>query len=173
MHGEYFDWLSYIVDLPFYYSLLLHKLYSSEFVWTIPFDAHRADDGIQLRYRFGRENGIPDPEICAKLDTMPCSVLEMIVALAIRCEEHIMGDASIGNRTPLWIHTMLESMGLLGYQNQVFDEREVDTILDIFLNRRYSRIGEGGLFTIPDLEPERDMRTAEIWNQMNWYMKRY
>ena len=173
MLGEYFDWLSSIVNLPVNYSLLLHKLYSTEFFWIIPFDAHRADDGIQLRYRFGRLHDIPDPVICSELDTFPCSVLEMIVALAIRCEEHIMGDAGIGDRTSLWIRTMLKSMGLLGYSNQVFDEREVQVILDNFLNRRYSRTGEGGLFTIPDLDLSHDMRTAEIWYQMNWYMKRY
>lgn len=173
MHGKYFDWLVAIVSLPLDYSFLLRKLYSTEFWWLIPFDAHRADDGIQLRYRFGRENGIPDPQICAELDNFPCSILEMIVALAIRCEEHIMGDENIGNRTSLWIHQMLSTIGLLGYSDNVFDEREVDVILNNFLNRRYERTGEGGLFCIPDLEPDRDMRQTEIWNQMNWYMKRY
>lgn len=166
----YFDWLSGIVNLP-NHSLLLQYLFNTEFTWSIPFDANRADDGIQLRYRFGRQFDISDPVICHDLDLgVPCSVLEMIVALAIRSEEQIMGDENIGDRTQIWITSMLTSLGLMQFNDAWFHPAQVERIIYIFLNRGYSRTGEGGLFTIPDLDPSLDMRTAEIWYQMCWYM---
>lgn len=173
LRGHYFDWLSSIVNLPKYY-ILLSKLFDTEFQWLIPFDANRADDGIQLRYRFGRINDIPDPVIYDELDcNYPCSILEMIVALALRTEEQIMGDESVGDRTPVWIRSMLDSLGLLNYPDSRFDADAVDDIIYIFLNRQYSRTGEGGLFTILNLPPTQDMRTAEIWYQMCWYMNEH
>ena len=172
MIESYFDWLSSFAKLPDHV-LLLRKLYLTDFSWLIPFDENRACDGIQLRYRFGRECGIPDPVICAELDNRPCSVLELIVALAIRIEGQIMGDESIGDRTASWIFAMITNLGLIGYNNHVFDEREVDRILYIFLNRQYSRTGRGGLFEIPNLDPSRDMRNEEIWCQMCWYLNEH
>ena len=172
LRSQYFDWLSGFTHLE-NHSLLLQKLFDTEFWWTIPFDANRADDGINLRYRFGRIFNIPDPIIQAELDTFPCSILEMIVALALRCEEDIMGDERIGDRTSVWIRDMFLSLGIAGYTDMVYDEREVNYILDTFLSRRYSRTGDGGLFSIPNLPYDRDMRTAEIWSQMNWFINRF
>lgn len=172
LHNQYLDWLMGIVQLP-QHSRLLEKLFSTEFVWIIPFDANRADDGIQLRYRFGRECGIPDPVICSELDNGPCSLLEMIVALAIRAEEQIMGDPTIGDRTAMWIHDMLKSLGILAYLDYIYDEQAVDNAIYIFTNRLYTRTGRGGLFEVPDLDPSKDMRTAEIWFQMCWYMNEH
>lgn len=170
--NQYLDWLMTIVQLP-YHSLLLEKLYNTEFVWLIPFDANRADDGIQLRYRFGRENDIPDPVIGSELDNRPCSILEMIVALAIRAEEQIMGDPTIGDRTAIWIHDMLSSLGVIDLTDYDYDEDAVNEAIYIFINRMYTRTGRGGLFEIPNLDPSRDMRTAEIWYQMCWYMNEH
>lgn len=171
MYGQYFDWLSSKLHGSSRYSLLFMKLYSTTFEWFIPFDENRAGDGINLRYRFGRENNIPDPVICAELDNRPCSILEMIVALGLRIEEQIMGDAM--NNTSQWIWDMLTNLGLAEYTNDNYNEREVDRIIYIFLNRKYSRTGKGGLFEIPDLPFDRDMRTAEIWCQMCWYLNEH
>lgn len=173
LRHRYFDWLSSFSGLPNTYTLMLWKLFDTPFEWLVPFDAYRADDGVELRYRFGRECNIPDPVICGELDNVPCSILEVIVALALRCEEQIMGDESIGNRTPMWMQSMLDSLGLLAYPDNHFDPFAVDEIIYIFLNRQYAPTGQGGLFTIPDLEPDRDMRTAEIWAQACWYMNRH
>jgi len=170
--NQYLDWLMAIVQLP-HHSLLLEKLFNTEFVWLIPFDANRADDGIQLRYRFGRENDIPDPVIGSELDNRPCSILEMIVALAIRAEEQIMGDPTIGDRTAIWIHDMLSSLGVIDLSDYDYDEDAVNEAIYIFINRMYTRTGRGGLFEIPNLDPSRDMRTAEIWYQMCWFMNEH
>lgn len=169
---QYIDWLRVIVQLP-YHNILLDKLFNTEFTWTIPFDANRADDGIQLRYRFGRENDIPDPVICSEIDIRPCSILEMIVALAIRAEEQIMGDPMIGDRTAVWIHDMLNNMGVIGYSDDEYDDDMVNEAIYIFINHLYTRDGRGGLFYVPNLNSSRDMRTVEIWYQMCWYMNEH
>ena len=49
-----------------------------------------------------------------------------------------------------------------------YNEREVDRILDIFLNRTYEANGRGGLFTIEDCPY--DLRAVDIWYQMMWYL---
>lgn len=168
IRSQYFDWLSDICDFP-RHKLVLRKLFETEFVWLVPFDEHRAQDGINLRYRFGRIFGIPDPVICAELDSVPCSILEMMVALAIRSEEQIMRDEEVGDRTSLWIHLMLDNLGLIDYSDERYNDIFVSRIIDTFLNRQYSRTGRGGLFEIPFLEPTKDMRSAEIWSQMCWW----
>ena len=92
----------------------------------------------------------------------------MMVALAIRCEEHIMGDQDIGDRTGLWFWGMIENLGLLSMTDTAFNKRRVDEIIDIFLNREYKRNGEGGLFTVKNHRD--DLRTVEIWYQLMWYL---
>lgn len=171
MYGQYFDWLSSHFNDSGRYSLLFMKLYSTPFEWFIPFDENRAGDGINLRYRFGREVGIPDPVICTELDNRPCSVLEMMIALGLRIDEQIMGDSA--NNASQWISDMLTNLGLSQYTNEFYDEPKVERIIDAFLNRKYTRTGKGGLFEIPDLPYDRDMRTVEIWCQMCWYLNEH
>ena len=77
----------------------------------IPMDGNRAEDGIDLRYRFGHEQHYSDAMVASFLDDRPCSVLEMMIALSIRCEEHIMDDPDVGNRTGQWFWSMIASLG--------------------------------------------------------------
>ena len=79
--------------------MLLEHLDNINFTYSIPFDENRFNDGQDLRYRFGYENNIAGYDI----DEMsfrkgPCSILEMMVALAIKCEENFMSDPANGNR---------------------------------------------------------------------------
>ena len=173
IRSQYFNWLLSIVNLP-NHNRVLEKLFQTEFIWYIPFDANRAEDGIYLRYRFGRACGIPDPVICSELDLgVPCSVLEMMVALALRCEEQIMRDEDIGDRTAMWIHAMFDNLGLTRYTDDNYSAAHVDRIIRILIHRLYSRTGKGGLFEIEDLDPSLDMRAVEIWCQANWYMNEH
>lgn len=150
------------------YCKLLSCLYDTEFSYIIPMDGNRAEDGIDLRYRFGDEKGIEDTTISSHLNDRPCSVLEMMAALAIRCEEHIMDDPDIGNRTDKWFWDMIVSLGLGMMDDSHFDMTYVNRVIIKFLDRKYKRNGEGGLFTVKHCI--RDMRTAEIWYQMCWYL---
>lgn len=91
----------------------------------------------------------------------------MMTALAIRCEEHIMDDPDIGNRTGQWFWSMLVNLGLGSMYDAKFNRYRVDRILERLLDREYGRNGKGGLFTVNN---GRDMRTTEIWYQMNYYL---
>ena len=106
--------------------------------------------------------------IAAFLDNQPCSVLEMMIALAIRCEEHIMDDPDVGNRTGQWFWNMIMNLGLGSMTDDQFDKRYAEQVIERFLNREYEQDGEGGLFTVKHCK--HDLRTVEIWYQMCWYL---
>lgn len=174
MNNSYFAWMCQLVSSgkrysknPSYRKLLRH-LHNVDFDYILPMDGNRAEDGASLRYRFGDENGYEDSEVAIFLDCRPCSVLEMMIALAVRCEEHIMDDPDIGDRTGQWFWNMIVNLGLGSMHDENYDEDYVDEVVDIFLNREYERNGEGGLFTVRDTND--DMRSVEIWYQMHWYL---
>lgn len=149
------------------YSELFEYLYSREFYSDIAKDYNRAEDGKELRIRFADEYGISVNKVYGELDGR-CSVLEMMLALAIRCEEQIMWDPELGDRTGLWFHDMLVSMHIDDETDGYFDVDLVKKAVDTMLNRTYRRNGSGGLFTLR--ETNKDMRKAEIWYQLNWYL---
>lgn len=150
------------------YRKLLRYLNSIDFQYTIPRDGNRAEDGVDLRYRFAYEFDYENAMVAEYLDDRPCSVLEMMIALALRCEEHIMDDPDEGDRTGQWFWEMIVNLGLGPMHDDQFDEDFVDSIIERFHDRTYGRNGEGGLFTVE--HPLRDMRGVEIWYQMCWYL---
>ena len=131
-------------------------------------DGNRAEDGVDLRYRFGYEYGFDNSAVADCLDDKDCSVLELMVALAIRCEEHIMDNPDIGDRTGKWFLDMIVNLGLEKMTDDHFDKRYVERILHRVLNREYGRNGDGGLFTVH--HSRIDMRSVEIWYQAMWYL---
>lgn len=171
---EYFDWMLQKVceeeGKKISYHLLLKTLNSIDFVWLYsqPMDENRQIDGEELRYTFGRENNYPDPMTASLLDVRPCSVLEMMVALAIKCEERFAFNPDIGNRTSVWFWEMIESLGLSEMTDENFDFSYVNKKITDFLNHSYSPNGKGSLFTIK--HPPKDMRDVDIWYQMCYYL---
>ena len=171
INNEYFEWMYDLVcgnrfndDIS--YRKLLARLHEIEFTYSIRRDSGRASDGIDLRYRFPYEQfGIDD--IGRYIDD-PCSVLEMILALAIRCEETIMDDPAYGDRTGQWFWRMIKNLGLGSMEDSKFDPKYVNEIIDRFLRRKYAPDGRGGLFTIRNCKD--DLRKVEIWFQMCWYL---
>ena len=172
LSSRYFEWLCGIVFDRRYlgersYSKLLFLLHSVDFEVVIGMDQNRAEDGIDLRYRFGDECGYIQPMIASLLDVVPCSVLEMTVALSFQCE-NIMNDPEKGNRLSKWFWMMIDSLGLASMDDSNFDEGFARFVIFRFLTREYSSNGEGGLFVINNCEC--DLRRVEIWHQMCWYL---
>lgn len=167
----YFDWIYRnmcgIQNRNVSYKKLLSYLFNANFDYILPMDANRLEDGIDLRYRFGRDTGVPDYVIAAMDDTQ-CSILEMMVALAFRCEEHIMNDPDMGDRVAQWFWNMIMSLGLSSMTDKNYDQRLVDSVLYRFINREYEPSGKGGLFTIES--GKYDMRNVDIWYQMMFYL---
>lgn len=156
----YFEYLvGYITNqnTRYTYSKLLRYLYDKTFIWTIHLDKNRAADGLSIRARYF------DDDILRK----PCSILEMMIGLADRMENHILWDPTKGDRTSQWFWTMISSMGLSKYRDDAYDEMAVDDIVTGMLMRDYDEYGHGALFTVND--PPEDMRTTEIWYQMYWW----
>ena len=170
LNDAYFEWMYQLVSdrRRAGYRRLLSYLHAVDFEYTIPLDGNRAEDGIELRYRFGHAFDYDAPMIASYLDDRPCSVLEMMVALAIRCEEHIMYDSEIGDRTGQWFWDMIDNLGLYSMTDSQFDLDYVEYVIERFHDHGYGRNGEGGLFTVQN--PRKDLRTVEIWYQMNWYL---
>lgn len=168
--NKYLDWMIDIVYQERYpdqisFKKLLICLNNIEFRYSIPRDSNRAQDGLGLRYRFALSK---DDRYLSNYLLGPCSVLEMILALAIRCEENIMDDPSKGNRTGQWFWGMIVNLGLGSMTDDRFDESFVHYTITRFLNREYAPDGRGGLFTINNCKY--DLREVEIWYQLNWYL---
>lgn len=173
LREEYFKWLcNFVFDerhvaRGLSYSKMFSYLFDTPFTYIMPMDGNRAADGIDLRYRFGRENDIPDAVIASYLDYCDCSVLEMMVALALRMETQIMDNPDVGNRVGQWFWDMIVSLDI-NMPDSRFDYERADAVIERFLNREYKTNGEGGLFTIKNTE--KDMRNTDIWYQMCYYI---
>ena len=171
IENDYFEWLCSLVctaHMKERYRRLLGYLHSREFTWTIPNDRNRAIDGMDLRKRFCDESERDYTRVGLYLNS-PCSVLEMMVALAFRCENSIMEDPDAGDRTGQWFWNMVTNIGLKEMTDDHYTGNVVSNAVDILLNRKYDRNGSnGGLFTLH--RPRRDLRRVEIWYQMCWYI---
>lgn len=166
---EYFEWLyGLVMNGNRAYRHVLAALNEREFVYLLEMDQNRADDGMDLRYRFGYERGYLAERISEELDTRPCSVLEMMAGLAARCEEHIMNDPAMGDRTHQWFWVMVCSLGLNMTTDARYDGYAVQQAIDKLLRREYEPDGRGGLFTVEN--SPYDLRNMEIWYQMMSYL---
>ena len=153
------------------YEYLLNALNSSMFYFSIPMDENRMQDGIDLRYRFAFENGYSNDEVTRALNhNRSCSILEMMVALALKGNDRILYDYETGNKADYIFKIMLDSLQVLNMTNDNFDSGYIDYRIDCLLNREYEYNGNGGLFTVEN--PRKDMRLVDIWYQMNWYLQR-
>lgn len=169
INSDYFEWMYDLMCEERFagsisYRQLFTFLHDTEFVYFIPYDENRAVDGITLRYHFCRIHDCEDMEYCL---SGPCSVLEMMIALAIRCEES-MDNPAKGDRTSQWFWAMITNLGLGSMSDGNFNEHMVNDIITCLLDREYEPDGRGGLFRVRGWD--RDMRTAEIWHQLLAYM---
>lgn len=172
IQNEYFEWMYGIVcgerfSSCISYRKLLARLHNTEFIYILQRDENRAEDGIDLRYRFEYDNQEKIHDVKRYLDG-PCSVLEMMIALAIRCEESIMDNPNLGNRTGQWFWGMIANLGLGDMVDDKFDRVYVDMVISRLLNREYEPNGKGGLFTVRNRK--KDLRTVEIWCQLQWFL---
>ena len=168
----YFEWLKeFVYDETLFtvgYDRLFKKLFETEFRY-LPMDKNRALDGVYLRYRYTDSEYINDIEAEKEFDIFPCSVLEVLIALALRCEEDIMGNDMYGNRTGQWFWEMLDNIGLVRYNDTEYDENAVDICIERFLDRDYGEHGEYCAFKL-DLDNYEELRRMELWYQMQQHI---
>jgi len=158
----YFQWLRDRVHTPATSSKtwegLLAQLHAKEFVWTVPNDDNRLHDAADLRKEFSHEYDLDVSELYLEV---PLSVLEIIVALSVRIEFQVDGNAH------KWAWTLIENLGLADFVDPVSPRMSelIDDKLENFIWRNYSPSGEGGLF--PLKYPRTDQRKVELWYQMH------
>lgn len=170
LEDRYLDWLrQQAMGQDRSYDSLLKFLYFKPFVYTIRMDENRAEDGVELRYLFGSRNGISFEDISTGLDSgRDCSMLEMMVGLALRCESQIMIDMEEGEQPERWFSIMIQNLGLGSQTNDRFDPDQAEYIVDRFLAHQYSYNGDGSLFSV--CKPRHDMRKTDLWYQAMWYL---
>ena len=167
---EYFEWLTYVVNIGKDHTELARMLHNREFYSIWSNDQNRVEDGKMLRNIF-RDETLYNNYEC--LERPNCSVLEMLIALAIRMES-ILEDPAEGDRTISWFWLFLDNLGLSKYTNYNIKYgagnpvTEINDILDDLIERRYKRSGEGGLFPLKNAK--KDQRKVEIWYQLSSYL---
>lgn len=175
----YFQWLCSLVDgnnrPDKSYSRLLKILSVKEFYWSVANDDNRIEDAKKLQEIFQSSDGdyvYMDTYVYRDSSDISCSVLEMLIALAHRMED-ILSDSEFGDRTDKWFWELVFNLGLERFSDDaVFDSRaesRIDEILDIMIDRRYNRNGNGSLF--PLRRGIRDSRKVEIWYQLMAYLE--
>jgi hypothetical protein len=139
---------------------LFRQMHSIEFVWLVPNDDNRVEDGRALRQEWAEEAGIlPDRSWWSR----GCSFLEMLIALCRR----IAFEAD--SRADPWFWHILSNLGLLECTDRSnYDQVEVDERIHTVIQRTYDRNGHGGLF--PMRHAHKDQRRVELWYQMNAYL---
>lgn len=166
---QYFKWLYHQVSslrlknpARTYWSLL-RQLFTKEYVWLVPNDDNRVEDGRDLRNEFIIEYNLDtDPEWMS----IGCSVLEMLIGLSRRLAFEAEGESRD------WFWEMIENLDLVKYSDLYFKQenniRDVDGVLESLIWRTYSYDGKGGLF--PLQHPRHDQREVELWYQLSAYL---
>lgn len=169
--NAYYSWLCDLVDVTRptrSYDILTRKLHDTRFYWSVPNDDNRAFEARNLREAFCEENNVE--YIFEYFDT-GCSILELLVALAYRCES-IMVDQYGDMPMRKWYWDMLGNVGLSKFTDEVWNDIDgdfnVDQVLIRINDRTYKRNGQGGLF--PLNHAKKDQRSVELWYQMNAYL---
>jgi len=170
--NHYYLWLCKKVDIAHYreYSKLLRYLRSKQFYYSVPNDANRAEDGKHLRREYLSSGKFLSTDA---FDDEPCSVLEMIIALAERLSRDIMPD--YGYPTSYWFWQMIANLGLDFYTNDAFNVEEIDEIVKNWLDRSYQKILKSGKILVKSGKIDRKfVEKTEIWYQMmTWLDENY
>lgn len=155
---------------------VIRKLHQKDFYVIVPNDDNRYIDGTSLRRDFFDEFQYP-MELYDLAFDFPCTVLEMLVAFAMRIDSDIMWDPDIGDQSAFWFWKMLENAGLnlKTYSDENFNADgmlALSKMIDRVLTRRYDRNGNGSFFPIKN--PKRNYAKTELWHQMQlWIAENY
>lgn len=163
----YFNWLVNAVvtkEEREQYSMVLMRLFEYEFISYSEYDDNLKENCLLLRDEYCNFSKTAEKlcEIYGDLDFYP-TILEVMVYLASRIETTIMSNSDYGDRTSLWFWMMMESLGLIKYDNLHYDESKISQKLENFVERQYEKDGYGGLFTVENRRT--DARQTDIWTQ--------
>lgn len=129
-------------------------MFEMEFVFLIPNDDNRIQDGIDLREEF-HPGWVPG---------YPVSILEVLIALSRRLAFAAEGSA------PGWAWQLMRNLELDKMYDPLGRRRSIRAreILEGLVWRNYRPDGQGGFF--PLAFAEEDQTKVEIWDQMGAYV---
>jgi hypothetical protein len=166
LDDRYFRWLyGLVADVkirkgPYTHWNLLRQLFSIEFVWFVPNDDNRAEDGRELRAEWASS---VDAHVDPHWASLGCSFLEMLIGLSRRLDFQTEHDVVF------WFWHLIGNLGFLGHNDRSnFCEEDVEDRVSVVIWRTYDRDGNGGLFPLRCVR--KDQRRVEIWSQMNEYL---
>lgn len=154
------------------YSKLAYKLFNTNVIFEpyVPNDDNRLNDGIELRSDFCYENKINSNKFLFLGD---CNALELIIALARRCDDQTNIDAR--DHTDKWFYILINNLKLTEFNDDLYElsggDKKIDSILNKLFGRSYKANGVGGFF--PLTNAKRDQRKIEIWYQMLDYLNEF
>jgi hypothetical protein len=155
IRNRYFQWLTEFIGTRTSKELLRHLFYK-EYKSVLPNDDNRCLDGTRLRDLFEQELNI----LVNPISNDPCSFLEMLIGLAKRMSEDVVGDDDVR----LWFWRMVKNAGYLESPESLWG-----AISKGVIERKYKSNGQGGLF--PLKHPHQDQTKVEIWYQMMGYLE--
>lgn len=141
------------------YFKLFGCLLNIEFSSGHPNDSRREGEGLILREDFEYETGLYLEGLCPR-----CSFLEMLVALAYRCERQLMRSSYYGDRTSKWFFDMIKSLGLIDCTGPKWSSSTasyIDTVCKEMMNRKRC------LF---EYKGSKKNINEEIWRQLCSYI---
>jgi hypothetical protein len=156
---DYFVWLVSQIATPprKTYNELFSRMFDLEFVWTVPNDNNRLQDGLDLRSEFldGARG---------RLTLEGCSILEVLVALSRRVAFIAGGDEAA------WAWRLVKNLRLNKASDPLTPIRaqRVEQALEALVWRTYQPSGRGGFF--PLNHAIEDQTKVEIWYQMQAYV---
>lgn len=140
---------------------LLHQLYNTPFLWVLPKDSNRCEDGRGLRHSIFEDLG----PVFNALDEDDVNVLEVLAALAQRMSFQ-WDELSVHDCFVIFLDNLTLTDFLLRWEGAA--SFAVDDILNDWMSRNIDYNGERGLFPLE--RPESDQRRIEIWYQMSAYL---
>lgn len=152
------------------YNALIHTLVKIPFTYIHPMDENRLVDGLSLRKEYEH---VTEADLSLEPNYLEqVSVFEVIAALAIRCENAIMRDVTIGDRTKVWFFEMLQNLDILKWDFEHLQYEYTDDIcqkVNRWMKREIEKDGTGGLF--PLKHPHTNQKNEQLWNQMMAYCR--
>jgi hypothetical protein len=152
------------------YQGVLRVLFEIPFYSTFPLDDNRTGDA-QVYREYARyevdtgKHAIPKEWLDAWEQSTP-SVLEVLIGIAERWSQ------SFEQPIPYYFNHLFRNMGFHQYRGgslRPSEEEAVRWTVDNWLNRQIERNGDGSPFPIKWTRDSVDMRTLDIWRQMNAY----
>jgi hypothetical protein len=167
--GEgYFEWLWQRSEMGPKYHKLLTFLYTIKYVPMLVDDENRRTDGNALIEVYCQEMGYDLPPV-EEFDFSGCTVLEMLLALADRINNELIGDPET-NHAPIWFEQMLENLGIYQYDDDHWDEKACAVKVWNWMHKR----GNVHLFCAPFSkkkgekgEKSLDFRKISEWELVN------